>query len=158
MVQRKNGKILILVKFLPIDKISWLNYIYVIIRRFRSGIKHANMICSPVFTRIFVILISTNLLFSSCSTTRIVTKYDCNTIANNPVNKKTTWAYAWGLVQPKDIDPKCDAGFNHLNRVTVKTNLGYILLSVVTLGIVIPQQVEWCCAPPDVKPETLGKP
>lgn len=96
-------------------------------------------------------------LFQSCSTTRVVTKYDCNTVANNPVNKKTTWSFAWGLVQPKDIDPKCEASFNHLNGVTVKTNLGFILLSAVTLGIVIPQQVEWCCAPQNIITDTLGK-
>lgn len=93
----------------------------------------------------------------SCSTTRIVSKYECNTIANNPLNSRTTWTYAWGLVQPKDIDPKCEASFNHMNRVEVKTNMAYILIATVTLGIVIPQRVEWCCAPAEIKPETLGK-
>lgn len=96
-------------------------------------------------------------LLQSCSTTRIVTKYDCNTIANNPVNKRTTWAFAWGLVQPKDINPNCEPSFNHLNKVEVKTNVGYILLSAVTLGIVIPQRVEWCCAPPQIATDTLGQ-
>jgi hypothetical protein len=59
-------------------------------------------------------------------------------------------------VQPKDIDPHCEASFNHMNKVTVKTNLGYTLLSVVTLGIVIPQHVEWCCAPQEIPTDTLG--
>jgi hypothetical protein len=91
----------------------------------------------------------------SCSTTKIVSKYDCDTFANNPTKKKTTWSFAWGLVQPKDIDPKCDPRFNHMNKVAVKTNLGYILLSTVTLGIVIPQKVEWCCAPYSPAPDSL---
>lgn len=95
-------------------------------------------------------------LLANCSTTHIVTKYDCNTVANNNVNSKTTWTFAWGLVQPKDIDPGCEATFNHLNKVTVKTNVGFIFLSAVTLGMVIPQRVEWCCAPAEIGTEPLG--
>jgi hypothetical protein len=95
-------------------------------------------------------------LIPGCSTTKVITKYDCNTFANNPVNSKTTWAFAWGLIQPKDIDPKCEPSFNHLNKVVVKTNLGFILLSAVTLGAVIPQRVEWCCAPQNIPTDTLG--
>src|SRR5215467_10798239 len=96
------------------------------------------------------------LLVASCSTTKIISQYDCNTAVHNSVNAKTTWTFAWGLVQPKDINPKCEASFNHLNKVVVKTNLGYILLSVVTLGAVIPQRVEWCCAPQNIPTDTLG--
>ncbi len=102
------------------------------------------------------LLFITFMIGSSCSTTKIVTKYDCNTAVNNTVNKKTTWTFAWGLVQPKDIDPKCEPSFNHLNKVVVKTNLGFILLSAVTLGAVIPQRVEWCCAPQNIPTDTLG--
>jgi len=117
------------------------------------------MNCFPVIIRLCcsITCISVLLITPGCSTTRIVTKYDCNTIANNPVNKKTTWTFAWGLIQPKDIDPKCEVSFNHMNRVEVKTNLAYIFLSAATLGIVIPQRVEWCCAPAEIKPEVLGK-
>jgi hypothetical protein len=105
-----------------------------------------------------VLLLFTLLqLTQSCSTTKIVTRYDCNTVANNPVNKKTTWTFAWGLVQPKDIDPKCETAANYLNKVVVKTNLGFILLSAVTLGVVIPQRVEWCCSPQDIRTDTLGR-
>lgn len=103
---------------------------------------------------LFIILFTVQ----SCTTTQVVTKYDCNTVANNPVNKKTTWSFAWGLVQPKPIDPQCEKSFNHLNKVSTKTNLGFILISAVTLGIVIPQRVEWCCAPPEIPTETLGTP
>ncbi len=93
----------------------------------------------------------------ACSTTKIITKYDCNTVVNNPVNKKTIWTFAWGLVQAKDIDPKCEPSFNHLNKVVVKTNLGFILISAVTLGGVIPQRIEWCCAPQNIPTDTLGR-
>lgn len=91
-----------------------------------------------------------------CSTTKIITQYDCNTVANNPVNRRTTWTFAWGLVQPKDINPHCEAAANHLNKVVVKTNIGFILLSAVTLGAVIPQRIEWCCSPQNIPTDTLG--
>lgn len=92
----------------------------------------------------------------SCTTTRIVSKYDCDTFENNPLNKKTTWSFLWGLIQPKDINPKCDARSNHMNKVAVKNNLGFALLSVVTLGIVMPQRIEWCCAPYSPATDSLG--
>ncbi|MFN2440036.1 MAG: hypothetical protein ABR503_12610, partial [Chitinophagaceae bacterium] len=60
------------------------------------------------FCKVCFLLVSLTVL-QSCSTTRIITKYDCNTVANNTVNKKTTWTFAWGLVQPRDIDPKCES-------------------------------------------------
>ena len=96
------------------------------------------------------------LFTQSCSTTKVISQYDCDTFANNTVYKRTTWSYAWGLVQPKDINPGCDPRFNHLNKVVVKINLGFALLSTLTLGIVIPQQVAWCCAPYSPPTDSLG--
>ena len=92
----------------------------------------------------------------SCTSTHVISKYDCDTFANNPLNKRTTWSFAWGLVQPKDINPKCDSRFNHMNKVTAKNNLGFALISVATLGIVMPQRVEWCCAPYSPATDSLG--
>jgi hypothetical protein len=40
--------------------------------------------------------------------------------------------------------------------VVVKTNLGFAIISTLTLGIVIPQQVEWCCAPYSPPTDSLG--
>ena len=96
-------------------------------------------------------------LTQSCATTRIVTKYDCNTVDNNRVNSKTSWTFLWGLLQPKDINPNCEGAFNHLNKVEVKNNIVFILISAVTLGGIIPQRVEWCCAPQQIPTDTLGR-
>ena len=104
---------------------------------------------------LFAVVLITNTL-ESCNTTRIVSKYDCDTFENNPLNKKTTWSFLWGLVQPKDINPKCDSRFNHMNKVTIKNNLGFALISVASLGIVVPQRLEWCCAPYSPATDTLG--
>lgn len=107
--------------------------------------------------RVPVFLVLLFLLFQSCAIgPRIVTEYDSNTFANNPIHQKVLWTYAWGLVQPKDLDPGCAVDFNHLNVVEVNTNIGFILLSAVTLGAVVPVKVKWDCAPPPVDPGDLG--
>lgn len=102
-------------------------------------------------------LVVNNCFFTGCATTKVVTENDC-TDAANIVAFKTVRHYFWGLKQAADIKPGCDQRFNHLNGVTVKTTPGNILLSVVTLGIVIPQKISWCCAPYNPTPgSTLGK-
>lgn len=94
-------------------------------------------------------------ILTSCSSTKIITEYDCADAAN--VNKDTTvWHYFWGLKQSKDIRPQCDNRYNHLNKVVVKSTPGNVLLTVITLGIVIPQKISWCCAPPNLQPGRLG--
>jgi len=92
----------------------------------------------------------------SCMTAKVVTQYNSNTIANNPLNDTTVWVYAWGLIQPHDINPHCNPSFNHLNMVTAKTNFGYILISALSLGIAVPIRLEWSCAPPDIPTGQLG--
>ncbi|QNP51556.1 hypothetical protein [Hymenobacter qilianensis] len=93
---------------------------------------------------------------SGCMTTRIATIYDCDTVANDPNSTKVVTSYFWGLKQPADIKPPCDSRFNHLNSVTVNTNFGYFLLSLVTVGVVTKQRVSWCCAPYTPAVDTLG--
>ncbi len=115
------------------------------------------MIATRNFRNIFnILLIIIGLFINSCTTTRIVTKYDSDTFANNPLNQKTTWSFAWGLVQPNDINPNCDSRANHLNIVTVKNNLGFALISVLSLGIVMPQRIEWSCSPYSPPTDSLG--
>ncbi|KAA1246963.1 hypothetical protein [Aquimarina sp. RZ0] len=86
----------------------------------------------------------------SCMSTKVVSEYDNDSVAKN---SKTTWSYAWGLVTPKDIDPKCES--KRMNAVTSSTNFGYILISTITVGIVVPQTITWECAPVDTPIEVL---
>jgi hypothetical protein len=59
---------------------------------------------------------------------------------------QTQVALAWGLVQPNDIvPPNCPENVP-LADVTAHTNLGYVLLGTVTLGIVVIHELEWRCA------------
>ncbi|MDH7446479.1 hypothetical protein [Aquimarina sp. 2201CG14-23] len=86
----------------------------------------------------------------SCMSTRVVSEFDNDSVVKH---SKTSWSYAWGLVTPKDIDPGCES--KRMSSVTSATNLGYILISAITIGIVVPQTVSWECAPVDVPIEDL---
>jgi hypothetical protein len=105
----------------------------------------------------FCMVITGNSLLQSCSTTKIVTEYDCAN-AHGIDRDTTVWTYFWGLKQVADIHPDCDPRYNHLNKVVVKTRPGHVLLSIITLGIVVPQKLSWCCAPFNPTPGTLGQP
>jgi hypothetical protein len=50
----------------------------------------------------------------------------------------------WGLAQSATRTPDCKG--NGVTSVAARTNLGYALLSVVTLGIWVPLELEWSCA------------
>jgi hypothetical protein len=85
--------------------------------------------------------------FSSCMQMRIVAFND----SNNPVPEKVTrTTYFWGLKQREGI--RTPEGCSSICSVTTKTNMGQILLSTVTLGIVVPQTVEYSCCPYEPPP------
>jgi hypothetical protein len=88
------------------------------------------------------------LLFStqSCYQYRVLnTQRDPGT----EYQKKVLWSYAWGLVnKPQNfIVPNCDSA-SALDEVVFRTNIGYSLIQVVSLGIVAPVQVQWKCHKP----------
>ncbi|MEO1654669.1 MAG: hypothetical protein AAFU64_14075, partial [Bacteroidota bacterium] len=62
--------------------------------------------------------------------------------------------FFWGLVQPKVVDPNCQS--KKLHMVASRTNLGFALITTITLGIVTPQRVEWCCAQEAEGPTDTG--
>jgi hypothetical protein len=64
----------------------------------------------------------------------------------------TLHSIAWGLVQSKAEEPECQG--NGAAEVAAHTNLGYVLLGVVTLGIWVPLELEWKCAKDPVRPGT----
>ena len=67
------------------------------------------------------------------------------------VTKVTAHSWFWGLAQsPKQLTtPDCDTlGALGMSQVRVRTNLGYALLTVVTLGIYCPMQLEYKCSKP----------
>ncbi len=57
---------------------------------------------------------------------------------------ETLWSFAWGLSQ-QNLEPR-DCPSASLSEVTVTTNFGFVILTVVTLGIVSAVHVEYRCA------------
>ena len=95
-----------------------------------------------------VCCISATLFLSSCYTYRVTTEAGPGTEVSKPV---TAHALFWGLVQkPTEIHtPVCDSlGVNGMAEVTVKSNFGYSLITVATLGIWSPVQIQWKCSKP----------
>lgn len=81
---------------------------------------------------------------------RVITVND----SANPVpNRETHWTYFWGLKQHRDIltDESCKS----ICKVTHITNFGYILISAITLGIAVPQSLEYECCPYEPEPGTF---
>jgi hypothetical protein len=67
---------------------------------------------------------------------------------------KTVHSLFWGLVQEREngidvVTDDCDSLKIHkMDEVRVTTNYGYALITVVTLGIWCPMEIEWKCAKP----------
>ena len=81
--------------------------------------------------------------------TKVIAKYDSNGIQPHKVTKYTLF---WGLLQSRDVPAQCES--NCICKVSAETNIGYILLSAITLGIVVPQRVVWECCASQIKIET----
>ncbi len=62
---------------------------------------------------------------------------------------KIVWSYCWGLInKPMNLTvPNCTAT-SGLDEIRVTQNIGSLLLTLVTLGIVAPVKVEWKCHKP----------
>ena len=88
------------------------------------------------------------LFLTNCYTYRVATKAQSGSEAFNSV---TAHSFLWGLVQKPAVirTSICDSlGANGVSEVTVKTNLGYALITVITLGIWCPVKLQWKCAKP----------
>ena len=85
------------------------------------------------------------MLLSSCYTTTVMPK---NVAQVHTPQKHTSWSFLWGIIEDKKLKntDRVDCKGNGLSTVTIKSNAGYILLSFVTLGIVVPIQIEYDCA------------
>ena len=57
---------------------------------------------------------------------------------------ETLWSFAWGLSQQNVVPPECPS--STLSEVTSTTNFGFVLMTVVTLGLVSAVQLEYRCA------------
>ncbi|MEX0968593.1 MAG: hypothetical protein WD077_15280 [Bacteroidia bacterium] len=90
------------------------------------------------------------VMLSGCMTMKVVANYDTDNIVPS---EKTRVIYLWGILQPNDIPAGCES--KSICMVQVKTNIGYIMVSAITVGIVVPQKVVWDCCPSQVDEEHL---
>jgi len=60
------------------------------------------------------------------------------------VESKTVWTFFWGATQ-QNINPTNCLGPG-LSDVTVHSNYGFALISVLSLGTAMPVTIEWHCA------------
>jgi hypothetical protein len=97
-----------------------------------------------------IIFIASLMLNSGCMNTRLVANYSSDNIQPYQTTKINLF---WGLVQPTDIPAECES--NTICNVTTQTNLGFILLSAVTIGAVVPQKIIWNCCPSNEQEEIL---
>ena len=65
------------------------------------------------------------------------------------------WSYLWGLLQAENWDAGCQPG-SDMTRVRVKTNPLFVTITFLSLGLVLPQRLEWDCAPPARGTGTIG--
>jgi hypothetical protein len=79
---------------------------------------------------------------SGCATNRISSP-DRWAHATQP-ERETVWSFLWGSVQQDVRPPNCPGP--GLSEVTVKSNVGFALVSVLSLGIAMPVTIEWRCA------------
>ena len=91
------------------------------------------------------------LLLSGCMNTHLIGYYSTAQVQPKTATRLTL---VWGLLQTQDIPAGCES--KSICKVTNQTNLGYILVSAVTLGLVVPQKVIWDCCP-TVEPEEILK-
>jgi len=98
--------------------------------------------------------IGLSLLFlftTGCMNTRLVGRYDSDSIVEH---KETRVNFLWGLVQPVDISSECES--ESICQMTSRTNIGFVLVSAITAGIVVPQTVEWDCCPVEPEEDVIG--
>ncbi len=85
------------------------------------------------------------IFFQGCYSYRVVVPN------SNPVvdsGSKTVNSFFWGLLNnPQQIVAQECSKSNSIDEVKFSTNLGYSLISIVTLGIWMPVDVEWKCGP-----------
>lgn len=85
-------------------------------------------------------------LLGGCATHRLVAPHP------NPYGEPqrvSSVAFGWGAVQKRTV-VTCDNSL--IDEVRVKQNLGQSLVTVVTLGLVMPTTIEYVCAKTPAQP------
>jgi len=98
--------------------------------------------------KFYIIFLAILLTTTGCMSTMLVAKYDSDSVIHHKATKVT---YLWGAIPAKDVLAECES--KAICQVKAETNLGYICVSFLTLGIVVPQKVVWDCCGTNIKEE-----
>jgi hypothetical protein len=91
---------------------------------------------------ITLLITATAILNTGCMHLRVVAKDD----SSHPVAIRVRHsAYFWGLKQRENI--RTPERCNTICKVETTTNMGDIIISFLTLGIIVPQTLEYSCCP-----------
>ncbi|WP_162052298.1 hypothetical protein [Pontibacter pamirensis] len=114
---------------------------------------------SPIKTWFRTCAVLALLLLESCAVTDTVVSRNTS---DQPERARhlshvgaTHWSYLWGLLPAENWDAGCQPG-SDMTRVRVRTNPLFITVSFLSLGLVVPQRLEWDCAPPNRGTGTIG--
>ena len=89
----------------------------------------------------FIVLPAVLLVSQGCYHYRVIPPQP------NPATEyqqKTAHALLWGLFEQNTTAFDCES--NALDEVEVTTNVGYLLVAAVTVGIWVPMRIRWRCA------------
>ena len=67
--------------------------------------------------------------------------------------KRTMHTFFWGLVNNPEKEVAEDCISNSIDEIRISTNYGYAFITVITLGIWAPIDVEWRCGKPPITDE-----
>ncbi len=85
-------------------------------------------------------------LSGGCYHYRVGARGDAGANPSTYAKTETLHSFLWGLLQDHSLDAVCAAEDESLSSVRTTTNLGFALVTVITLGIYAPARVEYRCA------------
>ena len=87
------------------------------------------------------VAVLTLIALQGCYHSRVIT----DSQAGTEYTSQTVNSFFWGMVQENVQPPNCVES-NAMQEVRVNWNYGYSFITVFTLGIWAPMEVEWRCA------------
>jgi hypothetical protein len=83
---------------------------------------------------------------SGCATYRVRANGAAGIPGVDQYEGKVVWSFFWGAIEEIPAVNRCDE--LPLAEVRVRSNLGFSLISLATLGIASPMRLDWKCAKP----------
>jgi hypothetical protein len=93
---------------------------------------------------------------AGCYRYRVVASGDAGANPSTFPRSETLHSFLWGFLQDSSLTGVCAAD-ESLSSVRATTNLGFALITVLTVGIYAPARVEYQCASHAPEPGVIGR-